>query len=208
MENSNHIIQPFGFSEMYEWVKIPKQKLGLFVQFSKRYPNMIEPFHDYDGVLAGISTINSVIDSDDPDEWRYAYLCNEVGDHYMKKERLAVGVKQYDQNLEMSYIATMPYEHFKKMENEKYDKTLKYVKRSTRNEWVRVNMIGKAIVIDNGKCKPGEYCRPYIGVDPSLFGTAVPYDENDEELNRHGMYVLERFSENSIIILNNSLCNK
>lgn len=202
-ENSNSIIQQFGFSEMYEWVKIPKQKLGLFVQFSKRYPNMIEPFHDKDGVLVGVSTICSTVDSDDPNEWKYAYMCNNVGDNFLKKEVLAVGIKQYDQNLEMSYISTRPYEHYKKIENEAYNKDLKYVKRSNRNEWVRVNMLGKTIVIDDGTCNAGEYCMPYIGDELDKMGTATKWCEGNR-----GFYVLARLTENSILILNNPLCNK
>lgn len=197
-----NLIQPFGFSEMYEWVRIPKQKLGLFVQFSKRYPDMIEPYHDKDGVLVGVSTICSMIDSDDPDEWKYAYACNNVGDIYLKKERLAVGIKQYDQENELSYISTRPYEHFKKIQNPKYNKDLEYAKRSQRHEWIRVNMLGKVIVIDNGECKPGQFCEPYTGDDMNLMGTAIPYTGNG-----HGFYVLQRVSENSILIINNSLCN-
>lgn len=201
-ENSKRFIQPFGFSEMYEWAKIPEQKLGLFVQFNKRYPNMVEPYHSKDGVLVGISTICSLIESDDPSEWHGAYLYNDVGDAFIQKQKLAVGVKQYDQNIELSYITTRPYEHYIKVENEKYDKRQKYIKRSGRAEWVRVNMLGKAIVIDNGTCTPGNYCMPYAGDDASLFGTAVPYSDGSI-----GLYVLERVSKTSILVLNNSICN-
>ena len=34
------------------------------------------------------------------------------GDNYLKKERLAVGIKQYDQHNEFSYISTRPWEHY------------------------------------------------------------------------------------------------
>ena len=57
------LIQPFGYTEMYEWTKTPtNQRFGLFVQFSKRYPDRIEPCHSEDGVLAGVSSICSAVE--------------------------------------------------------------------------------------------------------------------------------------------------
>ena len=197
---SEKLIQPFGYTEMYEWVKTPEQRFGLFVQFSKRYPNQIEKYHDEHGVLAGVSTICSVIESDNPQQWKYAYMCNSVGDVYLKEETLAVGVKCYDQHNELSYISTRPWKHYVKVPNKYLDKNLKYVPRTGRNEWTRVTLLGKALVFDDGSLSAGEYCMPYTGKDMSKAGTAVKWDG----VSKNKFYVLERMTDNTVMIVINT----
>lgn len=192
-------LQPFGYSELYEWESIPEEKIARFVTFSKDAPNKITLFgENKNDICVGVSTINSVIDSDITNEWHGKYKKNEYGDYYLEKERLAVGTKVYDENLELSFIRTYPWEHFIQIESDKYDSTKEYISRGNRNEWVRVNLIGKCIVKDNGTCTPGEYCTPYVGKIKDLMGTAVPVVESSV----HTFYVLERISENTILILN------
>lgn len=195
------LIQKFGFSEMYEWDYIPEtiNKIGRFVTFSKDQPEKINLFgeSENDDVL-GITTICSVVDSDNPTHWKYAYLCNEVGDVYLKKERLAVGNKLYDQFNEMNYIKTFPWEHYIQIPSEQYDKEKEYKRRTERPEWIRVNLMGKTIVFDNGECKAGEYCKPYVGRMKENWGSAVPGTKDDP----NSFYVLRRMSKNTIIILN------
>lgn len=204
MNKSENLIQKFGYTEMYEWSNASNKKLGLFVQFDKRNPNKIQPYTG-DGVLVGVSTVCSTIESDNPENWRFAYMANEVGDLYLKKETLAVGIKEYDQNEEMSYIRTKPWSHYVKIYTDQFDSNKQYVKRSDRSEWVRVNMLGKVIVRDNGECVPGKFCEPVVGTkDKELIGTAKPA-EKTSKLPK--FYVLERVSSNSILILNNSLTN-
>lgn len=191
------LLQPMGFTEMYEWYRIPKDRFGRFVQFSKRNPDKVEPLHDKDAVLCGVSSICSVIESDNPSHWKYAYLCNEVGDNLMKEEVLAVGIKVYDQHKEMSYITTRPWSHYIKVQSEAYDPERKYTKRTSRNEWTRVTLLGKAIVIASADVKPGEYCMPYTGDDMTLAGSAVPWDGE----SRARFYVLDRMSDKTVVIV-------
>ena len=197
------LIQPFGYTEMYEWTKTPtNQRFGLFVQFSKRYPDRIEPCHSEDGVLAGVSSICSAVESDNPQQWKYAYMCNSVGDVFMKEETLAVGVKCYDQHNELSYISTRPWKHYVKVPNKYLDTTKKYVPRTARNEWVRVVLHGKALVVDDGTLSPGEYCMPYIGDDMQKAGTAVKWDGKSS----HKFYVMERMTDSTVMIVINTFC--
>ena len=193
-------IQGFGYTEMYEWADVPehKNRLGRFVTFDTKNPKLIKFAHNNDEIL-GITTVCAEITSDDPDEWKYAYLCNEFGDLYLQKERLAVGTKQYDQMMEMNYIKTYPWEHYIKINNKHYNKEKQYVKRSNRSEWVRVNLLGKTIVLDNGKCEAGKYCTVYQGKIKDLWGTAIPADKTCKTKK---FYVLERLSDNTILILN------
>lgn len=193
-------IQDFGYTEMYEWYDIPEphNKLGKFVTFSKNDPNKIEFAHNDDDIL-GISTVCALSTSDDPEDWKYSYLCNEYGDLYLKKERLAVGTKTYDQYMEMNYIRTYPWEHFIRIESQHLDKEKKYIRRSNRSEWVRVNLLGKVIVKDNGTCKPGSYCTVYSGKIKDLYGTAIPFTKDSKNKK---FYVIDRLSDNTILILN------
>ena len=197
MENQNDFIQKFGYSEMYEWSNPSTvvNRLGIFVQFDKNNPSKITPYEG--GELVGVSTINSTIISDNPDQWKHANMCNEVGDLYLRKEKLAVGQKVYDEVLEFNYIVTRPWEHFVTVPNESYNPQTKYVPRTGRPEWVKVNLIGKCIVRDNGECKVGGYCTPYDGKLKQKFGTAIPAKE--DSVNK--FYIMERLTDTTILIL-------
>jgi len=193
------LIQKFGYAEMYEW-KEPDEKnrnLGRFVTFAKDDPTKIITTNKKDQYVVGVTTVNAVTESDNPNEWRFKNLCNEYGDLYLQKEKLAVGEKVYDQLNEINYIRTRPWEHFITIDNKYYNKDIKYVKRTNRLEWVRVTLMGKCIVYDEGTCTPGEWCTPYVGKLKERFGSAVPAKATDK--NKY--YVLERLSKNTILIL-------
>lgn len=193
----NEFIQKFGYTEMYEWEdtqNIPN-RLGVFVQFSEKVPNKIRPYEN--GELIGVTSVNSLSISDDPDNWKYANMCNEVGDLFLQKERLAVGQKVYDEVLEFNYIMTRPWEHFITVPNKDYDQSKQYVKRSNRPEWVKVSLMGKTIVRDNGECQPGGYCKPYVGKIIHKFGTAIPAIKGEP----NSFYVMERLTEKTILVL-------
>lgn len=195
---SEKLIQPFGYTEMYEWVTVPiEQRFGLFVQFNKHYPEKIEPYHVEGAVLGGVSSICAAVESDNPEQWKYAYMCNAVGDIFMKEQISAVGVKCYDQNNEMSYMSTRPWKHYNKVPNKYFDNKKQYVPRTSRPEWVRVVLLGKALVIDNGTVEPGEYCMPYAGKDMQKAGTAVPWDGKSQ----YKFYVLERMTDSTVQIV-------
>jgi len=193
------LIQKFGYSEMYEWEDVPTNntRLGRFVTFSDKSKNKIVKTSKKNQFVLGVTTVNSVVDSDNPDEWKYKNLCNEYGDLYLRKEKLAVGEKVYDQLNEMNYIKTRPWEHFVTIDNKYYDSSKKYVKRTNRGEWTRVSILGKTIVFDDGKCEPGTWCTPYVGKMKENYGMAVPADE--KSVNKY--YVLERLSDKTILIL-------
>lgn len=199
--NGNDFIQRFGYSEMYEWAKLPLQehRLGRFVTFSKDSPDKIVPVSKTTDYVLGVTTVNSLIDSDDPSDWKYKNICNEYGDLYLTNEKLAVGAKVYDQVNEMNFIKTYPWEHYVPIENKYFDKSKKYIKRSNREEWIRVNLLGKVIVFDDGTCKAGEWCIPYSGKIKELQGSAIPAPDKTKQQK---FYVLGRISDKTILILN------
>ena len=71
-----------------------------------------------------------------------------------------------------------------------FDKKKEYIKRSNRPEWIRVHLLGKCIVVDDGNCIPGQYCL--VGDN----GIAVP---SHSKVN-FGYYILERLTDNTIMI--------
>lgn len=198
---AENFIQPVGYTEMYEWQTIPETPYGLFLQFNKKETDRVEPYHDKDAALLGISTISSFAISDDPSYWSKAYLTDKYGDMLLQKEKLAVGIKQYDQHNELSYISTQPWEHFINVNNPKYNDKEKYVKRSARTEWVKVNLTGKVIVRDNGECVVGNYCMPYTGTKAKMAGIAIPYEEG----SKYKFYIMGRISEDTIMIVNKNM---
>lgn len=201
-------INPVGYTEMYEWAEMPANSpYGLFVTFSYDSQSKIVPVKSAsEQRILGVTTVQAVETSDDPSNWKYAYMCNEVGDKFLKNEKIAVGVKEYDQLEEFSYIHTKPYNHYVQVPNKWYDQKQEYVKRSNRKEWVRVTLVGKAIVRDNGECKPGEYCQPKTcGKSKKDRGYAVPAD-----MDTYGwkFYVTSRITESTIEIAMNPTINK
>ena len=67
------LIQKFGYSEMYEWAEVPNQnnKLGRFVTFSDVNPDKIVGVSKDNQYVLGVTTVNAVVESDNPDEWKY-----------------------------------------------------------------------------------------------------------------------------------------
>ena len=186
------LMNKFGYSEMYEWSELFEHNIvpyGRFVTFDKKEPNKIQIANSNEPVI-GITTINSVITSDDPEEWQAKYICNEYGDIFLKEKDKAVAVNAYDDINEMPYIATYKDIDVVPVINNDFDKKKEYIKRSDRPEWIRVHLLGKCIVVDNGECQPGQYCL--VGDN----GIAVP---SHSKVN-FGYYVLERLTDNTIMI--------
>lgn len=194
----------YGYSEMFEWETTPDSllKFGHFVQFSNNDSSKIELYNG--GDLIGVAVASSYINSNDPDYWEKRDSFNNVGDKLLQTETLSVGNKVYDHNREFAFIRTFKWEHLIPIVSNEYKENNEYVKRTARNEWVRVNLQGRAIVIDNGLCKPGDYCMPNTS-DSKIktdWGTAVPYVEGE---SKYKFKVMSRFSDNSVVILNKNM---
>ena len=187
------LMNKFGYSEMYEWSELFEFNIvpyGRFVSFDNNEPGKIKLANNYDNII-GVTTINSVITSDDPNEWQGKYLCNEYGDCFLQKKDKAVAVNAYDDINEMPYVATYKDSEVVPVVNDTFDKSRIYKKRSERPEWVRVNLLGKCIVVDDGNCKPGGYCTV-----SKEGGIAVPCD--DIEPKKY--YVIDSLTDNTIMI--------
>lgn len=189
----------FGYCEMYEWTQLPKidSLFGRIVQFDKKYTHTVRLAENTENII-GITTVNSIMDSDSYPYWPNMFIYNEYGDIYVKNTNIALAKKEYDDVNEISYIKTYKKEIYDPIVNDEYDESKKYIPRQNRKEWIRVCLLGKCIVVDNGKCKEGEYCTLYSGDDESRFGTVVPAKKSD----KFKLYVLYRVSETTILVFN------
>lgn len=190
------LMNKFGYSEMYEWSELFKFDMipyGRFVAFDEKEPGKIKLANKGDYPI-GVTTINTVITSDDPEEWQGKYLCNEYGDCFLQEKDKAVAVNAYDDINEMPYIATYKDTEVVPVINEQFDSSRIYKMRSDRPEWIRVNLLGKCIVVDDGTCQPGQLCT--IGEN----GIAVPTETPNKWPYVNKFYVIDRLTENTIMI--------
>ena len=186
----------FGYSEMYEWSELFKFNIvpyGRFVTFDNNEPGKIRLGHTSDYII-GVTTINAVCTSDNPEEWQGKYLCNEYGDCLLQEKDIATAHEHYDDVKEIPYIATIKDTKIVPIINDEYDPSKEYVRRSERSEWVRVNLIGKCIVVDNGECQPGKFCT--VGEN----GIAKPTDISRGMPYVNKWYVIDRLTDNTIMI--------
>ena len=194
----NKLMNKFGYSEMYEWSELFRYDIvpyGRFVTFDANEPGKICLASQYDFIL-GVTTINTAITSDDPEEWQGKYLCNEYGDCLLQSKDKAIAINAYDDVEELPYIATIKDTEVVPVINDNFDKELTYKKRSDRNEWIRVNLLGKCIVVDNGECIPGKYC--IVGDN----GIAMPSNFSVKMSSKitNSYYVIDRLTKNTIMI--------
>ena len=183
----NNLINKFGYSEMYEWSELFKYNIvpfGRFATFADNEIGKIKLANENDFII-GVTTINSAYTSDDPEEWQGKYLTNEYGDILIKKSSENENAANNIYGINVTPLI-----------NESYDKQLAYKKRSDRTEWVRVNLIGKCIVEDNGECKPCQWCT--VGKN----GIAIPYIDfsQNSQNSQSKYYVIDRISDNTIMI--------
>ena len=180
----------FGYSEMYEWSELFKYDIipfGRFVTFAENGKIRLANDNDF---IVGVTTINSAYVSDDPDEWQGKYLCNQYGDVLLQEKMIIHAENAYDDKEEFKYITTISNKEVVPVINEEYDKDKPYIKRSNRNEWIRVHLLGKCIVVDDGTLLPGSWCT--IGKD----GIAI--HANSHSINKY--YVMDRLTEDTIMI--------
>ena len=189
----NNLINKFGYSEMYEWSELFKYNIvpfGRFVTFADNEIGKIKLANENDFII-GVTTINSAYTSDDPEEWQGKYLSNEYGDILIKKS------SENENTANIYGINVTP------LINESYDKQLAYKKRSDRNEWVRVNLIGKCIVEDNGGCKSCQWCTSndvYLDIRSVIPSIDFSQNSQNSQNSQCKYYVIDRISDNTIMI--------
>lgn len=189
-----NLVHKFGYAEMYEFANKDEAYIGRFVQFdgTDKIKLCDDPYK-----VIGVTTVNKVSLSDNPEEWPKKYLCDIYGDTFIQNKHLAKAEKIKDEN-GFEFIRTFKTTKNEPFLNENYDKTKEpYIQRIFREEWKQVTILGKCIVEDDGTLQSGMYCTIYNGDDPEKIGTAVKA-HRDSQIK---YYVISRYSEKTCLIL-------
>nr|WP_314462113.1 peptidase G2 autoproteolytic cleavage domain-containing protein [uncultured Clostridium sp.] len=169
------------YGELFETADGETIEPGYFVTFDGA-GQKIRKTAESDSYVLGVVTGTSGIVGDSGElRWKGKYLTDEWG-RIQYHEVTVPGIKDAKGNdLLPEHMEIQP------ILNPQWDNTRKYVPRLKRPEWVIVGLLGKLRVRDDGTCIPGGYCRPY--------------DNGIATASESGYRVLERLSDNRILIL-------
>ena len=153
---------------------------GFFVTVNAN--NKISKANSNDYILGAISSTPCVIGDVQSELWHDMYLKDVFG------EKLLETVEVEETTDEDGRVIPAHTEK-RWILNPEYDPTRKYISRDERPEWATVGLMGKLIVIDDGTCVPGQFCKVADGGIATASG------------NNEGYRVLERKDENHIRIM-------
>lgn len=91
--------------------------------------------------------------------------------------------EELSEDLQQKILQVQPYPTARLSKN--YDPSKPYIPRSQRKEWIKVGLMGKIPVYDDGSCIPGRKCDCVNGI--ATLG------------NR--WHVMRRISENTVLVL-------
>lgn len=161
------------YAEYFEWLDgnlDGEDRRGRFVKLDGEKILLAESIDD--DILGIVSGNPSVVGDSYEDQWQGQYLTDIYG------ELLTEDYTDEDGTTRKVWVL-----------NPDYDPEKVYVPRSERREWSAVGMMGKLIVIDDGTCRPNDYCVPTTG------GIATRSE------GRVGYRVLSRVDETHIKVL-------
>lgn len=161
------------YAEYFEWLDgnlNNEDRRGRFVKLDGEKILLAESIDD--DILGIVSGNPSVVGDSYEDQWQGQYLTDIYG------ELLTEDYTDEDGTTRKVWVL-----------NPDYNPDKPYVPRSERREWSAVGMMGKLIVIDDGTCRPNDYCIPTTG------GIATRSD------GRVGYRVLSRIDDTHIKVL-------
>lgn len=135
------------YAEYFEWLDgnlDGEDRRGRFVKLDGEKILLAESIDD--DILGIVSGNPSVVGDSYEDQWQGQYLTDIYG------ELLTEDYTDEDGTTRKVWVL-----------NPDYNPDKPYVPRSERQEWSAVGMMGKLIVIDDGTCRPNDYCIPTTG---------------------------------------------
>ena len=135
------------YAEYFEWLDgnpHGEDRRGRFVRLDGEKILLAESIED--DILGIVSGNPSVVGDSYEDQWQGQYLTDIYG------ELLTEDYTDEDGTTRKVWVL-----------NPDYNPDKPYVPRSERQEWSAVGMMGKLIVIDDGTCRPNDYCVPTTG---------------------------------------------
>lgn len=131
-------------------------------------------------VIGVVSATPSVIGDAYDDQWKDMYLRDVFGREIYEMQMVPAVLGRSGEVIVPEHEELLP------VMNPEYDAEQEYLPRSKRPEWAAVGMLGKFVMVDDGSCVAGGYCKP--GTD----GIAT----NSEE--KTGCWVMGRIDETHI----------
>lgn len=168
------------YAEMFETMDGEPIEPGCFVTLGAG--ETIRKATNADAYLLGVTAaVSGVVGNAGALRWKDKYLTDEWGRiQYHEVEAPAVIGKN-------GATLVPPRKEVQPMLNPAWDAKQQYIPREERPEWVRVGLLGRLLVRDDGTCVPGGYCMP----NSQSVAAAAP----------SGYRVLGRTSENQVIML-------
>lgn len=143
------------YAEMWEWADgnpNNEDRRGKFVTVDENNKIRIATTDD-EYILGIISATPCVVGDVQSENWREMYLKDVFGQPIVKK----VDVPEHIDEETGELVKAHTEEQW--VLNPEYDPTRPYVSRDERKEWAAVGLMGKLVVIDDGTCVAGRYCK-------------------------------------------------
>ena len=143
------------YAEMWEWADgnpNNEDRRGKFVTVDENNKIRIATADD-EYILGIISATPCVVGDVQSENWREMYLKDVFGQLIVKK----VDVPEHIDEETGELVKAHTEEQW--VLNPEYDPTRPYVSRDERKEWAAVGLMGKLVVIDDGTCVAGRYCK-------------------------------------------------
>lgn len=169
------------FAEFFEWFDgnpDNEDRRGRFVALQGDKIALANADDDYIGVISGAQAFIGNAASED---WQGRWLKDVFGERITKE----VDIPEYTDKETGKVVPAHKATRF--VENPNYNPDEKYISREFRKEWATVGMLGQVVVVDDGTCIVGGFCRP----SKNGVGTAA----------ESGYRVMKRIDENHIKVL-------
>ena len=143
------------YAEMWEWADgnpNNEDRRGKFVTVDENNKIRIATADD-EYILGIISATPCVVGDVQSENWREMYLKDVFGQLIVKK----VDVPEHTDEETGELVKAHTEEQW--VLNPEYDATKPYVSRDERKEWAAVGLMGKLVVVDDGTCVAGRYCK-------------------------------------------------
>lgn len=169
------------FAELFEWDDgnpNDEDRRGLFVSLNNDKIKLANGDDDYIGIISGAQAF---IGNSASEEWQGKYLKDIFGAKLMQRVEIPEMKDEKTGEIVPQHTVTQY------ILNPDYNPNEEYIMRENRKEWGIVGLLGQVVVIDDGTCKVGSYCKP------STNGIGTASDS--------GYRVMKRIDENHIKVL-------
>ena len=143
------------FAELFEWSDgNPKDedRRGLFVALDGEKIKLADADDDYFGVVSGTPAF---IGNSASEEWHDKYLTDVFGTRLSQE---VVIPEKTDEKTGEVIVPAHTVTQF--IINPEYNPDKTYIMRENRKEWDTIGLCGQVVVVDDGTCIAGGYCKP------------------------------------------------